>query len=243
MTQNSADAGKVLDVDALVNSQVDERNVSVDVPSMSNSLAPGPTASLKQQINAFPDVGTLAAVSNPTFNQNGDQGASSEVIDLTRPVKTEGEASPSGSTSVPATAVANSSHPSLAQARSTPVVNSTTEGFVNAMAGAFGPQLTTLGAQLQLTPEEQAAAYKKANIVALSALAKKGGPNAKDMLAVQAKLQEFLTSLITLAGKTGPQLKVTVQALVQKLVVSVYCREDTIAPLHYALETKSICPD
>lgn len=224
MTQNSADAGEVLDVDALMNSQVEEGDVSADAPSISNSLALGPTAGLKQHINALPDLGTLGAVPNPTFSQNGEQGASSEVIDLTRPVKTEGEASPSGSTSVPATAVPNSSHPSLAQARSIPVANSTTEGLVNAMAGAFGPQLTTLGAQLHLTPEEQAAAYKKANIVALSALAKKGGPNAKDMLAVQAKLQEFLTSLITLAGKTGPQLKVTVQALVQKLVVSVLQR-------------------
>lgn len=224
MAQNSADTGDVLDINAFMNSQVEERDVSAEVNSLSNSPAPGPPVALKQEANALPDVGGLGSVQNPTSTQNGDQEPSSEVIDLTRPVKTEGEASPSGSTSVPATIPNNNStHLNLTQARTAPLsIANSTDGLVNVISGGtFGPQMTGLGAQLQLTPEEQASAYKKANIVALSALARKGGPSAKDMLAVQAKLQEFLTSLITLAGKTGPQLKSTVQALVQKLVVSV----------------------
>lgn len=142
------------------------------------------------------------SLENPVPNQNGTNGKNSGVIDLTKPIKTDAEAS-----------VAENSFISRSlqfTPASTPTISSPIT--------PFAPNMGSLSSQL--SPEEQTAAYKKANILALSALAKKGGPNTKDIFAAQQKLQEFLTSLITLAGQKGPQLKVTVQMLVQNLVVS-----------------------
>lgn len=129
-------------------------------------------------------------------------------MDLTAPVKTEGEASNSENSFIPRTLPLT---PTSSAASSSPIT-------------PFAPNLGSLSSQL--TPEEQTAAYKKANILALSHLAKRGGPNVKDMFSVQQKLQEFLTSLITLAGQKGPQLKVTVQMLVQNLVTGQITEED-----------------
>lgn len=145
---------------------------------------------------------SLNSVSNPVSNQNGTNGKDNAIIDLTKPVKTEAEASVSENSFIPRSLQLT---PSPAVPVSSPIT-------------PFAPNLGILSSQL--TSEEQAAVYKKANILALSALAKKGGPNTKEMFGVQQKLQEFLTSLITLAGQKGPQLKVTVQMLVQNLVVS-----------------------
>ena len=219
MAQKGTEAVDVLDIDALMNSQDDDKDAGAVVSSRSmNTLS----VALKQENNDLGAGGTMGPVQNATVTHNGGGEQLMEVVDLTIPVKTEGEASPSVSTAV---SVASGS----ASVRTTsqavlPVASSPFDGLTNTITGmgTFGasPQLWSLGSQLQLSPEEQAAAYKKANIVALSALAKKGGPNVKEMLAVQAKLQEFLTSLIALAGKTGPHLKLTVQGLVQKLVVS-----------------------
>lgn len=139
---------------------------------------------------------------NSIENQNGTNGKSNAVIDLTKAIKTEAEASVSENSFIPRSLQLT---PSSGTAMSSPIT-------------PFAPNLGSLSSQL--SPEEQTAAYKKANILALSALAKKGGPNTKDIFAAQQKLQEFLTSLITLAGQKGPQLKVTVQMLVQNLVVS-----------------------
>ena len=137
-------------------------------------------------------------VDTPIANQNGRNEG-----EVGKPVKTEGEASAVENSFLPRTLPLQPSQTSLAN--SSPIT-------------PFAPNLGSLSSQL--TPEEHTAIYKKANIFALSALAKKGGPNTKDMFTVQQKLQEFLTSLITLAGQKGPQLKVTVQSLVQSLVVS-----------------------
>ena len=145
---------------------------------------------------------SLSSIENPIPNQNGTNGQGSGVVDLTKPIKTEAEAS-----------LAENSFVSRSL-QLTPGSSTT----VSSPITPFAPNLGSLSSQL--TPEEQTAAYKKANILALSALAKKGGPNTKDIFAAQQKLQEFLTSLITLAGQKGPQLKVTVQMLVQNLVVS-----------------------
>ncbi len=142
------------------------------------------------------------SVENPVSNQNGTNGKDGAIIDLTNPVKTEGEASVSENSFL---------------ARSLQLTPTSSSGISSPIT-PFAPNLGSLSSQL--TQEEQTAAYKKANILALSALAKRGGPNTKDLFAVQQKLQEFLTSLITLAGQKGPQLKVTVQMLVQNLVVS-----------------------
>ena len=156
-------------------------------------------AAMKQEpVNA---VG-VSTPENPISNQNGTNGKAGDVIDLTNPVKTQAEASVSENSFIP---------------RSLQLTPASTPTIASPIT-PFAPNLGSLSSQL--TAEEQTAAYKKANILALSAFAKKGGPNTKDIFAAQQKLQEFLTSLITLAGQKGPQLKVTVQMLVQNLVVS-----------------------
>lgn len=210
MAQNSAESADVLDIDALMNSQ-DEKDVSAVLTSPST---------MKQEPNAL-DGGNAAPT--PPVTQNGGPEASLDVIDLTRPVKTLGEASPSTSTALAASVANDIAHNLKPTAASD--ANSS-ENLANSiqmvgMGGAFGgSHITTLGSDLRLTHEEQAAAYKKANILALTSLAKRGGPSAREMLSIQAKLQEFLTSLISLAGKNGPHVKLTVQLLVSKLVVS-----------------------
>ena len=140
-------------------------------------------------------VPVVTLVTNPSRRNKG------EIIKL---VEREGESSMMEN--LPITLSLQPSQPSLAS--SSPIT-------------PFAPNLGSLSSQL--TPEEHTAIYKRANIYALSALAKKGGPNTKDMFTAQQKLQEFLTSLITLAGQKGPQLKVTIQSLVQSLVVSKEC--------------------
>ena len=149
------------------------------------------------------DTVNLNSLENPLPSQNGTNGKDNAVGSPEKPIKTEAEASVAENSFIPRSL-------QLTPTTSTPMASPITP---------FAPNLG--GLSTQLSAEEQAAAYKKANILALSALAKRGGPNTKDMFAVQQKLQEFLTSLITLAGQKGPQLKVTVQMLVQNLVVSL----------------------
>lgn len=147
---------------------------------------------------------SLNSVEDPLPSQNGTNGKDNAIPSPEKPIKTEGEASVAENSFIP---------------RSLQLTPTSSAPMASPIA-PFAPNLGSLSSQL--TPDEQTAAYKKANILALSALAKRGGPNTKDMFAVQQKLQEFLTSLITLAGQKGPQLKVTVQMLVQNLVVSTW---------------------
>lgn len=189
-------------------------NSSVAVANaLSNADQVGVT--MKQDSNPASDMISLDSTPNPPEKQNGASNARPEVIDLTRPIKTEGE--PSSLTSAPMADTNTSGNHSLGSRdglMSTPTI---AEGI--GFAG-FGTNITGLEQQLGLTPRQQALAYKKANFLALTTLAKKGGPSAKEMIGVQQKLQEFLTSLISLAGQKGPELKVKVQHLVQNLVVS-----------------------
>lgn len=236
MTHNSYGTAEVLDFDALMNSQVSGKDVASLVSERVTNSGPPPQDGVES--GSREEGVDSSSQPNPPVTQNSGQATSLPLLDLTRPVKTEGEASPSLSTvshpppaasatllSSPHGTVAPSSASSAGQTSSSDATGGSTALPLamtsSASIGAFGSPLTALGAQLKLTPEEQAAAYKKANILALSALAKKGGPNAREMLAVQAKLQEFLTNLISLAGNSGQQLKSTVQLLVQQLVVSV----------------------
>ena len=242
MSHNSFQTAEVVDLDALMNSQVVAKDVG-------GTIVGGQVANSVPQLGAVgsgngeatPGVGP-ASQPNPPPTQNSQQTPSLPHLDLSRPVKTEGEASPSmstvsqpphpaGASLLPASQRARTSTTDVSGVQATPsdpLTTSTTTTTPSSLPvsvasiGTFGSPLTALGAQLKLTPEEQAAAYKKANILALSALAKKGGPNAREMLAVQAKLQEFLTNLISLAGNSGQQLKSTVQFLVQQLVVSIH---------------------
>lgn len=237
MAHNSYGTTEVLDFDTLMNSQVSGKDVAGLVSEGVTNSGPPPrdgveSGSREEGIDS-------SSQPNPPVTQNSGQATSLPLLDLARPVKTEGQASPSLSTvshpppTVSATLLPSphgTAAPSAASGAGQTSSTDATGGSTSlplampsaASIGAFGSPLTALGAQLKLTPEEQAAAYKKANILALSALAKKGGPNAREMLAVQAKLQEFLTNLISLAGNSGQQLKSTVQLLVQQLVVSVY---------------------
>ena len=236
MAQSSGEGTQVMDIDAFMNSQEESKPPGLPLPPADDTSA----SSLKREaVSVGEGFSVLASLPVPSAAQNGNQGPAHDVIDLTRPVKTEGEASPSASTSgalphpnsIPLQAAlsrASSASAMLPPAPSMLSAAGSPDGLPNAvaMAGAMSPfggnfgGMGQLGSQLQLTLEEQQQAYKKANLLALSALARKGGPNAREMLGVQAKLQEFLTNLISLAGKQGSHLKLTVQALVQKLVVS-----------------------
>ena len=239
MSQGSFKTAELIDLEALTNPQVVTDNVVQRV--VSDQV--GKTVSHPVGTGNGETVTGLSSSSKSLAPVAQNRGLSSSLtpLDLTRPVKTEGEASPAMSTvsqppptdgvsmlpasqSLPtplsgsAGSLAGSGDASSSSSSSALPVNVTS---ISNTLGTFGSPLTALGTQLNLTAEEQSAAYKKANIIALSALAKKGGPNARDMLAVQAKLQEFLTNLIALAGNSGQQLKSTVQMLVQQLVVSL----------------------
>lgn len=206
MAQNGSESGENSTIDTNINPKAEEKALS----TVSNALnsTPQPNLPLNQGLNDTSNTVSLVPTQNPPASQNGSADGPIGLMDLPRPIKTEGEASPVGSSTTTVTSSSNSTdHVPVASLPDTLTPMS-----------ALVPQLGTLGSQL--TPEVQAAAYKKANILALSALAKKGGPNAKEMLAVQQKLQEFLTSLITLAGQKGPDLKVAIQLHVQHLVVS-----------------------
>ena len=207
MAQNSSENGENSTIDTKINSHAEEKALS----TVSNALnpTPQPHPPSEQGLDASSNAVSLLPKQNPPASQNGETDRPLALMDLSRPIKTEGEASPIGSSSTTVSGSAN---------RTDHNPGSILSDSLTPMS-ALVPQLGMLGSQL--TPEVQAAAYKKANILALSALAKKGGPNAKEMLAVQQKLQEFLTSLITLAGQKGPQLKVAIQMHVQHLVVSV----------------------
>lgn len=237
MSQSSFSTAEVIDIDNLMNSQAAAKDVGTTVASnqAEKSVSQPPIAVGAGNGESVPGVNS-SSHTNTSLTQNSGQVSSPAPPDLPRPVKTEGEASPSMTTvsQPPPTGLPATQHPGTPSSggasvhvASSDVPSSSSPSLPVSVAsigslGAFGSPLTTLGTQLNLTPEEQAAAYKKANILALSALAKKGGPNAREMLAVQAKLQEFLTNLISLAGNSGQQLKSTVQMLVQQLVVSTY---------------------
>lgn len=230
MNQSSFTTAEVIDIDNLMNSQTANKDVGATVASdqAEKSVSQSTGAVGTGNGESIPGVNS-SSHTNASITHNRVQ-ASSLPLELSRPVKTEGEASPSMSTvsQPPPTDLPATQRPgtpsSGVHVGSSDVPSSSSPSLPVSVASigslAFGSPLTTLGTQLNLTPEEQAAAYKKANILALSALAKKGGPNAREMLAVQAKLQEFLTNLISLAGNSGQQLKSTVQMLVQQLVVS-----------------------
>ncbi len=196
MADTSVDAKEKVDIKPVLNSQGDKNQ-----PSNGSSVRP--IAVMKQDPTS--KELTLNLNEPKSSSQNGTEGRS---IDLTRPLKTEGEVSAGLHTLTALTSAARNLQAKV-KGNVTPDAQTTFNTFGN-IAG-----LTSSN------PHEQSAVYRKANILALSALAKNGGPNAKEMLAIQQKLQEFLTSLITLAGQKGPELKVKVQQLVQNLVVSI----------------------
>ena len=224
MAQNSSESREDVDIKPVVNSQSHE-NAQVSIISNDLNGTSQTAINMKQDPKAESKELSLEISEIKPLSQNGTVDSTVSVVDPTRPSKTEGEAT-SGDSSISVSVV-------QCTPNTTPVVSTaaitTQAGTPSGNAapdtstsfGIFGAQgLSGMTSQMSLTPEEQSAAYRRANILALSALAKNGGPNAKEMLAVQQKLQEFLTSLISLAGQKGPELKIRVQQLVQNLVVS-----------------------
>ena len=148
-------------------------------------------------------------------NQNGTNGGTSD-IEAPKPVKTEGGTPASENSFIP---------------RTLPLTPLGSNPSTSSALNPFSPNAGIYSAQL--TADEQAAISRKANVLALSALAKKGGANTKDIFAVQQKLQEFLSSLITLAGQKGAQLKVAIQMMVQNLVVSLLQVKMELGKVHF----------
>ena len=235
MSHSGAEA---VGLDTLMNAQPAVKDVGSVVSRIDTNLVESPQPPSAVGTGNGVNVTDLSTPASQPNTHNRVPVSSLGSLDLTRPVKTEGEASPNMSTvshtpptggvsilpasqSHATTSSTAGPHAASSDAPTTPSSSLPVSVASIGTFGAFGSTLTALGSQLNLTSEEQAAAYKKANILALSALAKKGGPNAREMLAVQAKLQEFLTNLISLAGNSGQQLKSTVQMLVQQLVVSL----------------------
>ena len=209
MAQNSTLMSDELDIDAFLNPAMDDGSSNAAMEPVA-SLQP---ATLSQGTYALGDIGGFDINSSGTSTYNGSQETSHDVVDLLRPTKTEGEASSSGATST-GTSFLGNVHPTSLSIGVADGMNSSA-AFHN--LGSMNV-LNTLTPHL--TQDEQASATKKANILALATVAKKAGDKAKEVIAIMGKLQEFLTHLITLADSSGPQVKSTVQMLVQKLVVS-----------------------
>ena len=255
MTQNSTSATEEIDLEALMNTGPDENSVVRSSSPLSDS-----SIVLKPGSNALAATNSPVVVTNQSIVQNGTRRVERDVIDLTRPVKTEGEASSSGGSGL-VSAPEQHHHQSsgggegtgaggfslaklpLQQQQQLPprtanssVVTPPSDvgGVVGSPTmGGLGPHMmTALASQFNLSKEEQAAAYRKANVLALKTLAEKAGSNAKDILTIMSKLQEFLTNLISLAeNSSGPNMKVTVQLLVQRLVVCFLFNNSYMPPI------------
>lgn len=224
MAQNSSESREDVDIKPVVNSQSHE-NAQVSIIGNDLNGTSQTAINMKQDPKTENKELSLEITENKPVSQNGTAASPVSGIDLTRPLKTEGEVTSGVNSTTLSVVHCTPSSTTVVTTTATTTQAGTTTGNATSDSslsfGMFGAQgLSGMTSQISLTPEEQSAAYRRANILALSALAKNGGPNAKEMLAVQQKLQEFLTSLISLAGQKGPELKVRVQQLVQNLVVS-----------------------
>lgn len=215
MAQNSTLMSDELDIDAFLNPTMDDGSIN----AVMEPVTPLQPATLSQGTYALGDMGGFEINSSSTPSYNGSQEPSNDVVDLLRPTKTEGEASSSGATFTGTSFLGNVQKTSLLSPTSLAI--SAGDGMNS--SAAFH-NLGSMAVLNTLTPhlphDEQASANKKANLLALATVAKKAGDKAAEVIAIMGKLQEFLTHLITLADSSGPQVKSTVQMLVQKLVVS-----------------------
>ena len=219
--ENGTESSTDLDIEALINVEVDEKDVSEVVSSLHKELKAAQESTLSSSQDTVVDPVERTSKLQPS--ENGSQNASSDVIDLTKPIKTEGEPSSTTQTTTtpPTTQSPTTPNPkpgslTLEGLHNASTVAATRPGFMSPLSGLF-----PTAAQLQLTSDEHSYFYKQASLVAIHALSSKHGPaKAKDILAVVTKVREFLTNLITLAGNSGVQVRGAVQSLVQKLVVS-----------------------
>ena len=214
-SENGANTSAEIEIEALI-SEVDDKEVSEVVSSIQKELDVGGDASVS--------LDTMEETSKPFPDHNGTQDLTQDSINLTKPIKTEGQSSTSLHTTSPGQSLTSDGVPPTSTKPSSLQLDGL--GLNNASARtpfALSPfsagQFPSL---LQLSTEEQSALQRQAGLLAVSATTKSTGEigKAKEILTVVSKVKEFLTHLIQLAGNSGPQVKSAVQALVQKLVVS-----------------------
>lgn len=213
--ENGTEESTVLDIEALINVEVDEKDVSEVVSSLHKELNAAQESTFSSSQDAVAD--SVERTPNLLPSQKGSQNPNSGVIGLTKPVKTEGEPSSASQTATPPTTQnPKAGTLTLEGLNNASTVASTRPGFMSPLGSLF-----PMAAQLQLTSDEHSYFYKQASLLAIHALSSKHGPaKAKEILGVVTKVKDFLTNLISLAGNSGAQVRVAVQSLVQKLVVS-----------------------
>ena len=216
-SQNGADTSAEIEIEALI-SEVDDKEVSEVVSSIEKELDVAGDVSVS--------LDTMADTSKPFPGHNGTQDLTQDSVNLTKPIKTEGQSSTSLHTTIPSQSLSDGVPPTSTKPSSLQLDGL---GLNNASARtpfALSPfSAGQFPAHLQLSAEEQSAMQRQASLLAVSATTKSTGEigKAKEILTVVSKVKEFLTHLIQLAGNSGPQVKTAVQALVQKLVVSCVC--------------------
>lgn len=198
-SDNGTDTSNDIDIDALIMPDVNESEVSAVVDSLHQEL-------------------TASSTTTPT-NEGADNQPltqpSNKPIDLTKTIKTEGEASNVTKPSTQAQLILNLSSTSTA----TDTNRRQSLSLMSPFGGIVPQTPLTPNSQL-VTPEEQAAIHKQAGLLAIHTYcAKHGAAKAKEILDGVTKVKNFLTNLIQLASKNGAQVHSSVHTLVQKLVV------------------------
>ena len=189
--ENGTEASSEFDIEALINSEVDEEDVSALVTSLHKEL----------YSSEEPAITETAAANVKQESKDDDEHDSKEKA----VVKTVGQTSSATTTASLTLNLSGDTAPPTQPDRT--------------FGGLVPPTPGTPSAQL-LTNEEQSQLYKQASLLAIHALfSKNGQPKAKEILNKVTKVKNFLTNLIQLAGNTSNELKVTVHSLVQKLVV------------------------
>ena len=204
-SENGTDLSNDFDIDTLMMPDVNESEVSAMVDSLHREID-GSSTNVPQDFQA---------------DGVGDQGATHSVsnsVDLTKTVKTEGEssnvtkssASPQLTLNLTSTSVSSESNRRQSFQSMSPF-------------GGLVPQTPLTPNSQIITTEEHAAIHKQAGLLAIhSYCSKHGQAKAKEILDGVTKVKNFLTNLIQLAAKSGPQVHSSVHALVQKLVVSPF---------------------
>ncbi len=200
-SENGTDMSNDIDIDALIMPDVNESEVSAVVDSLQQELAAG-----------------SSVTSLPQHSQvNQTNIANSSNLDLIKTIKTEGESSDRNKISTSAQLTLNLSS-------STTLSDSSRRQSISLMSPFSGitPQTPLTPNSQILSSEEQAAIHKQAGLLAIHTYCSKHGQaKAKEILDGVTKVKNFLTNLIQLAAKSGPQVHGSVHALVQKLVVSL----------------------
>lgn len=194
-----------IDIDALIMPDVNESEVSAVVDSLHQELTAGSSATHPTQDSQVNEGGNQA-LTQPT----------NDTIDLTKTVKTEGEASNVTKASSQAQLTLNLSSTSTAS-------DSNRRQSLSLMSpfGGIVPQTPLTPSSQIVSSDEQAAIHKQAGLLAIHTYcAKHGAAKAKEILDGVTKVKNFLTNLIQLASKNGTQVHNSVHSLVQKLVVS-----------------------